>query len=393
VNILIYIPDMSQSYGGIRQYSVGLLNILSEDSNNTYFIYHNNNDSEVLKFKRVSNFTFIDDHSVSLTFFEKKLELGKRLYNFLVRRLRLGNQLSFSSIIDKLCIKFKVDIIHCPYQYIPVTRNAKLITTLHDVQELHFPEYFSPEERAYRATSYLDFLKRADKVVVSYKHIKCDLVTYFQVPENKVNVILLDMQKLWFDKYSEKEMAELGTYSLPAKYLLYPANTWKHKNHLLLIEAVKYLKETYNKKVYVVCTGHQNEHYIVIKNKIEDLGLRDQVLFLGIVNELSLYTLYKRAIGVVIPTQYEAGSFPLMESMLLGVPVVCSNVTSLPETIGDEAFLFDPFSVKSIGEKMLELWEFETFRKKSIENSLIQSLAICNINSLSKFQHLYSSLK
>ena len=95
---------------------------------------------------------------------------------------------------------------------------------------------------------------------------------------------------------------------------------------------------------------------------IHQYNLQNQFTLVGIVNEAELYNLYKNSQGVVIPTLYEAGSFPLVESILMEIPVICSNITSLPETIGNQEFIFDPNSVENIAKKIELLWINENYR-------------------------------
>jgi glycosyltransferase involved in cell wall biosynthesis len=394
VNILVFIPFLTQANGGVKQYSIGLLNVLSADKQNTYFIYHCNEDKELLYFKnRFPNFLFINDLSIKKSFSYQLSQFVKRTFNFLLRRFRIKKSFEILNTIDRICILFKIDIVHCPYQYAADTSKAKMIITMHDVQELHFPEYFSPEERAYRAVNYYNFLKKADAVVVSYNHVKSDLVKYFNIPEKKIYTVLLKMDNLWFDKFSEKDTLTISELKVPEKFLLYPANTWKHKNHRRLLEAVDLLRKEYHLKVTIICTGHLNEYYTLELAKVwQDLKLEENVRFLGIVNERELYSLYKSALGVVVPTLYEAGSFPLMESILLNVPVICSDVTSLPETVQNPAFLFDPYEIKEIANKIKELWELESFRQQSIANSKKISDRLKNTQALDQFMNLYQNL-
>lgn len=393
MNILVYIPVVEQQNGGTRQYSVGLLKLLAEDNSNKYFIYHNNNDAEVSALvKDHSHLQVVTDADVN---YKQESYLSKKvrgLWNKLAGKFGLGKQKLRLSFIDCLCTQFKIDVIHCPYQFIPVTKKAKLITTLHDIQEIHFPEYFTAEIRAYRANAYLDFVRRADMVIVSYDHVKQDLIKYFDVPENKLGTLLLKMDQLWFDKYPPSFKKDLSSMQLPNQFLLYPANTWKHKNHLGLLTALHTAKGKYNVTINIVCTGHKTDHYAAIEETIERLGLGEQVLFTGIVDEETLYTLYQSCKGVVIPTSYEAGSFPLYESILMNVPVICSNVTSLPETIGSDDFVFDPFNEKEMAEKMISLWNDENFRRENLEQLKIQAKKIKENDPLPVLQMIYNNL-
>lgn len=393
MNILVYIPFLSQQNGGTRQYSVGLLKLVAKDTINKYFIYHNNNDDEVLEIIKLHpHLQVIRDTDVNYkpeNYFSKKI---RQFQDKLVAKLRLGKQKQKKSFIDTLCLQFNIDIIHCPYQFIPVTSKVKLITTLHDIQEIHFPEYFTAEVRAYRANAYLDFVRRADFVIVSYEHVKQDLMKYFAVPEDRLGILLLKMDQLWFDKYSSSFVTDLSSLLLHKDFLLYPANTWEHKNHTGLLNALYVAREQYGVIINIVCTGHRTDHYSIIDQLMDKLSLKEQVLFTGIVDEETLYSLYRTCRGVVIPTSYEAGSFPLYESILMNIPVVCSNVTSLPETIGSDKFVFDPFNEKEMAKKMINLWGNDNFRRENLEQLQIQADKIRENDPLPLLQKMYSNL-
>ena len=393
MNILIFIPELNQSQGGVRQYSVALLKILSQDYLNNYFVYHNSEDSEVLKtLDLYSNLKLVKDSDVATDFIERSFIRGKNLINSISHRIKKINYFKISTIIDKIIDKYQIEIIHCPYQFIPITNKARLIATLHDVQEIHFPEFFTAEERAYRALDFLDYLRRADRIVVSYNHVKNDLIKYFSVPSERINVILLDMDKLWFEHLMDKDVLPINQLAVPNKFILYPANTWAHKNHLGLLQAITLLKNKYDCKINLVCSGYLNNHYDILQSEIKKTDIQDQVIFLGIVDEKTLFSLYKQCLGVVVPTLYEAGSFPLMESMLLKIPVICSNVTSLPETIGDENYLFNPLDIEEMAFKIRELWNSSEFRKNSVKNSDNFSYKFKNADALKKLKSLYEQV-
>ena len=136
-------------------------------------------------------------------------------------------------------------------------------------------------------------------------------------------------------------------FGLEKKYVLYPAATWKHKNHISLIKSLRKLRDE-GIEIDLVSTGNRTEYFKTIQSVIDELDLSEVVHFLGIVSEEELIGLYKNARLVVIPTLYEAGSGPLYESMRYGIPVVCSNVTSLPETVGKNEFVFNPNNLEEM---------------------------------------------
>lgn len=158
--------------------------------------------------------------------------------------------------------------------------------------------------------------------------------------------------------------------------MLYPAQTWQHKNHLALIQSVRLLKEKFGRHIEVVCTGRKNDFFLEISERMEDYGVTDNFHFLDVVPEDELYWLYHNCSLVVIPTLYEAGSFPLIEAMFFKVPVICSSVTSLPDTIGDQKFVFDPLNIPQMTDLILKMLDEPSIRDANTLNSYdrIQSL-------------------
>lgn len=392
MNILYYIPELNQATGGSRQYSIAMLELLAKDrTNNQYLIFHNSEDRQVLD---------IVEKSTNMLLIPTKLGKEKRHQKFFRHFISLLNILfikfgapSISKgyyFLNRVCKKYKVDIVFFPGQYNSLIKGPRKICTVHDVQELHFPDYFTPEERRDRAIGMVNKLHDTNLVIVSFNHVKKDLTRFFQVPNNRILVCLLDMSNLWFKKFEKMPQSDIPDIKLPEKFLLYPANTWRHKNHITLLETIAYLRDKKDININLVCTGDKNSFFAdAILPKMKELNLEGQVVFLGVVSEEVLFSLYKKCWATVIPTIYEAGSFPLIESILIGVPVVCSSVTSLPETIGDMQFTFNPFDVADMADKIQKIFTSEEYRASNIYNSKLQSAAILDTGSLEKMQEAF----
>lgn len=376
MNILFYIPNIDKSFGGVFQYSLALLSIMSK-SEHQYFLYKTENTDIKALIVNHKNLHILSSNDYIEPLSIRIARKSINNINSILRKFRVKYKIKFTYQnihIDYIIKKFKIDIIHCPFQSLQESSwGIPTITTMHDVQELHFPEFFTSKERASRAVRYKNAIDNADAVIVSYQHIKNDLIKYFAKEEYKIHVCLLDMQNLWFEKFSSYDILELKEYNLPEKFILYPAASWEHKNHLKLIEAINILKEEKNIVVNLICTGHITEFYTIIEKQIEKYNLEKQVKFIGTVSDQVLFSLYHKTAAVVIPTLYEAGSFPLMESVIMGIPVICSNVTSLPETIGDNSFIFNPMDPNEIAEKIYRILTNEDYKNYNIKN--IEKLA------------------
>lgn len=134
--------------------------------------------------------------------------------------------------------------------------------------------------------------------------------------------------------------------------------TWPHKNHARLFEALAYLRDRRGLTVNLVCTGARHEEsWPALQQQIEDLKLHDQVRFLGFVSSEELKALYALARCLVLPTLFEANSLPIFEAWAEGAPVASSDVTALPEQLGDAGLLFDPLDPEAMGDAIARLFQ------------------------------------
>ncbi len=391
MNILLYMPYVNKSFGGVLQYSKCLLTILQEDKKNNYFLFLRNNFDEFEEFKSTKNFTVLEEKETNYrTTLFNIFELF--LFNFLafLESRKILIPVSRPNGLNKIIKKYKIDLLHSSYQHLPVVKIPTLVT-MHDLQELHFPDFFSPEIRAKRATEYLYIIRNATRIIVSYKHIKQDIIKYFGTDEKKTEVVLLNMQNLWFEKFNNTKHKLESSIIFPENFILYPAATWQHKNHKNLLQAIKLIREK-GVKINLVCTGHQTDYFNELKIIIIQSGIEDQVTFLGKISEEDLYYAYKKCTAIVIPTLYEAGSFPLMEGILMGIPCICSDVTSLPETLDNRDYIFNPNNIDDIADKIIRITSDETYRKSELIHFSMHAKNLTNSRSLDFFLYIYDSI-
>lgn len=303
-------------------------------------------------------------HSLSKTLFRIHYCRGKKRKPF----LQLSNWISpYRAFFNRQ----PVEVIHIPVQIGPFYGGRKpVVTTMHDLQQLHLPEFFSSQERLSRALEYKRAIDESSHIIVSFAHVKEDIVRYFEVAESKVSVCLfpLGMNTTLKSEEPTPPLQLQKAYGLPQHFMLYPAATWPHKNHRGLLEAMVLLRDK-GVMATLVCTGRQTDYCEELQATARRWGLLEQVKFLGMVSDADLISLYRTARLVVIPTRYEAGSGPLYEAMCYGAPVICSAVTSLPEAIGDSRFTFDPMQPVEMADLIERGLCDEDFRQANRENS------------------------
>lgn len=392
MNVFFYIPALTREYGGIYQYTLGLLSSLSKGKCN-YYIFCLNPDNELKE---------LVGNSSNLHFIEKSLTQRNRWRSFQYRLVCFLNNISLKFfnkkisdkdfLYDLIFEKYKINISHCPYTLFFKYKQVPNISTLHDVQELHFPAFFTSEQRASRAVNNKYIIDNSDAIIVSYAHIKNDIVKLFNKAEKQVYVCLIDMKNLWFEKFIGKKLKETDI-KLPSNFLFFPAVMWQHKNHINLLKSIAWLRDNKKIEANIIFTGDDKIPFAKnVHELINELKLQEQVTTLGIVSDETLYLLYQKCKAVVVPTLYEAGSFPLMEAILMGKNVICSNVTSLPETIGDNKYVFDPTDVIDMAQKIEKIYLDETYQKENLIQIKKQQDRLKNTGVTQKVEEIYASL-
>ncbi len=238
-------------------------------------------------------------------------------------------------------------LFHAPHYNIPLLYKDKMLVTVHDLIHLKFPQLLPNKA----ALAYSKFMlnqagKRAEKIIAVSQNTKNDLMDMLNIPEEKIQVIyngLAEYKVHDIDKSTaSKSLRKLG---VSKRYLLYVGNVRPHKNIDRLIAAFSIVHRNLN-DVELVITG-------AAKGKIEDKVVNG-IVFTGFVNNEDLNCLYSNAEIFVFPSLYEGFGFPPLEAMQRGIPVVCSNSSSLPEVVGDAALLFDPYEAEDIADKIMK---------------------------------------
>jgi glycosyltransferase involved in cell wall biosynthesis len=255
-----------------------------------------------------------------------------------------------------------VDIMHFPMQSAFLTRIPSIYHP-HDLQHIHLPEYFSSRGRARRDRDYRVFAQQAAMVAVASTWTKLDVARNLGVPEARIVVVPWAPPLAAVAEPTPDEAAVVSDrLGLPARFIMYPARTWPHKNHAALIDAVALLRRRDGIDVPLVFTGHRTPFASELDGRARRLAVDDLLTWTGFLNGHELRAVYSLADGVVIPSRFEAASAPLWEAWMAGSAAACSNVTSLPEQAGDAALVFDPTSVDAVTDAVAKLWLCDDLR-------------------------------
>jgi glycosyltransferase involved in cell wall biosynthesis len=260
-----------------------------------------------------------------------------------------------------------VELMHFPIQDAFVT-DLPSIYQPHDLQHLHFPEFFGRWERERRERVYRTHCERAEMVVAMTSWGKRDLIDRYGLPDAKVCVVPWGSVLWEYPTPSARDLDEMrARMSLPDQFLLYPAQTWPHKNHETLLEALALIRDREDLAIPLVCPGKLNHHFGRIQDRLRELRLEATTRFPGFVSPLELRALYDQARALVFPSRFEGWGLPVCEAFSAGVPVACSSATSLPDLVGDAGLLFDPDDPGEIADRVLRLWRDPVLRSTLAE--------------------------
>lgn len=178
---------------------------------------------------------------------------------------------------------------------------------------------------------------------------------------------------------------------VPAKYVFYPAQFWKHKNHLNLIKAIELLVKDIP-DVRLLLVGSERNSRREMEQYIASHGLTDNILIKGFVSDGNVIYLYKHATAMIMPSYFGPTNIPPLEAMMLGCPVAVSNKYAMPEQVGDAGLLFDPDSPKEIAECIRKLWENEELRQDMIKKGYQQIKKFSMKNFNRRFQAIMKKI-
>jgi glycosyltransferase involved in cell wall biosynthesis len=250
-----------------------------------------------------------------------------------IRTIRIEDQDEVFSYADTF------DVWFSPLNsFAPDLLDRPTLSTLADIQEHFFPEYFTPEQRLQRAMVYPHTARAVTRLLTISAFSRDSICNAFHLPPEKVRVIHLAPNDEIVSA-APQWPRELG--EPPARYVFYPANLYPHKGHLLLLDAVRLLAD---RGIDCAClmTGQPADPGIEIEDEIAARGLQGQARWLGHVAAPALRFLYENAVCLCFPSQFEGFGLPLIEAMQCGCPVVATRASCIPEVVGDAALLVEP---------------------------------------------------
>jgi glycosyltransferase involved in cell wall biosynthesis len=242
------------------------------------------------------------------------------------------------------------DIVHHGGGTVPLRSPRPIVLTIHDLQYRTFPRYLTGLKRRYLSMVVPRSVRRAAIVAVPSEYVRHTVVDAFATAPERVVVVPhgVDRPAAWTDESTLRRRYHLGG----SRFVVYPAVTHPHKNHRLLLDLLA--GPWPDPDLVLVLLGAAGAADDEITATIRHLGLGARVIRPGRVSDADRDGFVAAASALVFPSEYEGFGAPVLEAMVLGTPVLCSDRTALPEIAGDAAVVRPP-TVEAWADALAEI--------------------------------------
>ena len=328
---------------------------------------------------------FMNRHNVKKQInYDIKMKQNKlipyKIYNILTQKLKISHNFLMGT---------KSDIYHFFNFTIPKNIKGKVINTIYDTVFISAPETMGDRKTL---KEYKYGAQKSDLIITISESAKKDIVDHLKVPKEKIKIIYPGID---FEKYSrEIEKNKLRKirkkYKLPKKYILYLGTIEPRKNIVRIINSFLEYRNLTKSDIKLVIAGGKGWKYEKIMKLVEQN--KENIVLTGYIEEEDKIALYKMAELFVFPSLYEGFGMPVLEAMAAGVPVVTSNVSSLPEVAGDATILVDPLNEDEIFEAYKKILSDKNLRRDMIEKGLEQAKKFQWKNSVEVLEQIYEKM-
>jgi len=275
------------------------------------------------------------------------------------------------------------DLVHIPLNRVPLAMIRPYVVTVHDMSSLLFEDHGSDLKMRFRRYRYRRGLMRANEVIAVSETTKHDIEMLIGIPPQHIHRVYNAPDPGFFPHGNGFEAQEkhriLERYQIQYPYLLYAGNIRPHKNVPRLVEAFAVVRDQLSahpvyKDLRLIIIGDTISQYPSVRQAVIKSRVENVVRFLGFVPFETLRYFYEAATAFVFVSRYEGFGLPPLEAMACGTPVVASNVSSLPEVLGDAAVQVNPANVFEIARGITEVLLDDSLRAALVRCGREQAL-------------------
>jgi glycosyltransferase involved in cell wall biosynthesis len=269
--------------------------------------------------------------------------------------------------------KYKADVFVSPDGFCSLTTSLPQVLVVHDLAFLHYPA-FIPKYHLWFYKSYTpSFVKKAKVIATVSNFSKDDIIKTFKVDHNKI-VNVGGAAKAVFKPidWMQKELVK-QEYAEGCEYFVFVGGVHPRKNLMNVLKAFSIFKRWQKTNMKLIVVGRLAWQYEGTLEKLKTFKYRSDVKLAGYMPEDKLVNVVASAYALLFPSYFEGFGVPVLEAMQAGVPVITSNVSSMPEVAGDAALYVDPANPEDIADQMKIIFKDEQLRSNLVEAGKLQS--------------------
>lgn len=269
--------------------------------------------------------------------------------------------------------KAKIDLFHQPAFSAPIFYSGKKIVTIHDVISLFYTDipFYS---RQYYAKWMPFSYKFTDHIITVSEHSKRDIIEKLGIPAEKISVIYEAADERYAHPVSAEDLKRVKTkYYLHKPFVLNVGTLNPRKNLEFLVKVFSTIKQNTKLPHQLIIAGKKGWHYDQLFKLVKDLGMEDEIIFTGYIEDEDKPALYRLADLFVFPSMYEGFGLPPLEAMMCGTPIISSNTSSLPEVVGDGGITLSPTDKSGWVSAITHLLSNDNYRQELIGKGKTQA--------------------
>lgn len=294
--------------------------------------------------------------------------------------------------ITKLAKKLDLDIYHGLSHELPAgleKTKIKSVVTIHDLIYIRYSEFFKRIDRNIYDRKFRHACRVADRIHAISEQTKRDLIQFFAVPEEKIEVIYQSVHPVFYEIVTDTEKQQIkDKYKLPEKFLLAVGTIEPRKNLLALLKGMV----DSGIAVPLVAVGKPGSYKQKTDEFINASRDRLSVIYLSGITDTELAVLYQMAEVMIYPSLFEGFGLPVAEAQASGCPVITSDTSSLPEAGGDAAIYIDPAKPETIGQAIATVLSDKNLRETMIAKGKANAQRFSPENYAKQLKQLYKSI-
>ncbi len=268
--------------------------------------------------------------------------------------------------------KSKADLFIGTDGYLSVSSKVKTLSVFHDINFEHYPEDLPVFNRLFYKHYFPIYARNAARIAAVSGFTKNDVIEKYNIDPGKIDIVYNGVS----DQFKQLSAAEIldirNKFTQGQPYFLFVGSLHQRKNISNMLNAFDEFKKSKSLPVKMVLAGAKRWWTDEMETTLQKMENKQDVIFTGRVSFEELCRITAGALAMTYVSTFEGFGIPIVEAMRSGVPVITSNVTSMPEIAGKAALLCDPFSVQSISDAMIRMADDDQLRKKLIESGLIR---------------------